>query len=289
MTFDEWSSATPSDTQTGNSASLRLHHYTNIGALLGIVNTRTVWAADPYFLNDETEFRHGRKLLFGELDRKIEQLRGSDKDCLTMVREQLDFHSPRLRIFVFSLSVSEDSLSQWRAYGGDAGVCIAFQYDKIRNSAQQAGGRLVKCVYCADDKQRLSIELVERTLQKLQFERDRGLRVEPFALSAVFPFIHLAASFKNSAFHEENEWRILTPNLRSQKFRVAGTILRPYSEISILQESLEDPPKLDLGFDLITVGPGPRKDLMKHSIEVLLQDRSIPAQVVFSNVPYRAV
>ncbi len=36
-----------------------LWHYTDAGGLQGILRTETLWASDPRFLNDATEFNYG--------------------------------------------------------------------------------------------------------------------------------------------------------------------------------------------------------------------------------------
>jgi hypothetical protein len=93
-----------------------LHHYTNQTGLLGIIQTKSIWASKIQYLNDTSEFFHGLSIASQLL---TSHEKSASDDSFARHCAALRSHLKRIEginVFVVSLSASEDLLSQWRAY-----------------------------------------------------------------------------------------------------------------------------------------------------------------------------
>lgn len=70
--------------------------------------------------------------------------------------------------FVFSLSESDDLLSQWRAYGrAGNGYAVGFDVSSLLQIAQASSGYLSKCHYESGDDKRLIRIVIDDAVRKL--------------------------------------------------------------------------------------------------------------------------
>jgi hypothetical protein len=100
-----------------NVASQTLYHYTSIGALLGIAETRTVWASHVYYLSDSHEIVHACRILSEVLSQRVEHYDGEERVFMEQFRDWLKtVLTSQHYLFVFSLSKQASLLSQWRSY-----------------------------------------------------------------------------------------------------------------------------------------------------------------------------
>lgn len=101
-----------------------LYHYTNQKGLLGILDSKEIWASHTQYLNDANEFRYAIKLVRKELERMIKAAKGLQRDLL---KEMLEAVFERLeaingvRMFVFGkwrspLAVESLRWSDWRIF-----------------------------------------------------------------------------------------------------------------------------------------------------------------------------
>ena len=72
--------------------------------------------------------------------------------------------------------------------------------------------------------------------------------------------IDLALGFKHASFSEEREWRLISPNPRSLRFRAGRWGIIPYTEISLPHECLAE----------IWQGPTLDYDLTRRTFEMYL-------------------
>jgi hypothetical protein len=106
-------------------------HYTSGDALLGAVETGTLYATQVSCLNDSTEIRYGAKLLrdaFMNIQTDaIEEKLILERIIKNTVEEPAAPPNLPSAWFVTCFSKEKDDLSQWRAYsGGENGYAIAF-------------------------------------------------------------------------------------------------------------------------------------------------------------------
>jgi hypothetical protein len=106
-------------------------HYTSNDALLGVVETGTLYATQVSCLNDSTEVRYGAKLLrdaFMNIQTDaMEERVLLERIIKATVEEPATPTNLPSAWFVTCFSKEKDDLSQWRAYsGGENGYAIAF-------------------------------------------------------------------------------------------------------------------------------------------------------------------
>lgn len=290
-----------------------LYHYTSLDGFMGILKSDSLRGTHIKYMNDSDEFIDALK----HLDNLIDELDATLQPTLRELMEStITKFSGRFGAYVISFTddgeqsidtdqMPGDRLSQWRAYsGGGRGISLGLDYESLDRriygskwtTAWNTRGpktALLKCKYRSHDKrmyfQRLGGALA-KDLDQLQ--------------EALYSFLFSAATFKNSAFSEEKEWRIVTllscpdlPDGNSEssliipiKFRSGIIGITPYIE-----------PPLELGtrhspLRRIVVGPTPHmRDAMK-GVEMALEDKGIAlrstafptgVEVVPSKIPYR--
>jgi Protein of unknown function (DUF2971) len=121
----------------------RLFHYTDARGLIGIVQSRALWATHAEFLNDAQELRFGRETLHRALMRRSREVMprdpsdlGPDYSRATIMRSAADALRTRSRrrfqadpshaVYVSCFCAEDDLLSQWRGYGAAGGFAIGF-------------------------------------------------------------------------------------------------------------------------------------------------------------------
>ena len=119
------------------TAHKTLYHYTGIGGLLGIVETRKIWASHAYYLNDSKEILYACDVLRKVLSQYISDHQNDEREFLEQFTKWLEtFRINPYHIFIFSLSEERSLLSQWRSYTPHGkGVSIEFTpaiIEKIR-------------------------------------------------------------------------------------------------------------------------------------------------------------
>lgn len=120
----------------------QLYHYTSTAGAQGILTSGSLRASMIHYMNDAMEFQHALNVA-RELLTEIDATTGKDR-C----EEFLSVLSG-VAIFVFSLTIHGDQLSQWRAYAANGGYALAFEFDHLQRIADANNARLVKCDYDA--------------------------------------------------------------------------------------------------------------------------------------------
>jgi Protein of unknown function (DUF2971) len=214
-----------------NPADL-LWHYTSLETLQKIIGCpKTIHAS---LLGKMNDYQEGRWLLS-----RVREDPSVFRDIVSsgiangsqLHRGMLAGHSPLLHTFVFSLSSQSDLLSQWRAYAnGGRGVAIGFDvsemtetvkcwrhWDKLENKIVLAP------VEYEEENQKIVIDVLVQKLMERQEVYDRHIRdIDPRAtgLSRQRPLLETRSwlmeilrffepHFKNPAFKEEREWRLI--------------------------------------------------------------------------------
>lgn len=164
-----------------------LCHYTSLPALFNILESDSLWATATRFSNDSSE-----EMIF------------SDTSYFEKAEIKMDN-------FLLCLSQNTDCLSQWRGYCPNGGGAIELDLMKPRQYS----------VLYANYDSTNQYKLVENApLRVLYVPQNRALHEEimrvlqekaaiPDSLLKVY---NLLPYFKNAAFHEEGEWRLLFEN-----------------------------------------------------------------------------
>ncbi|MCB2215835.1 DUF2971 domain-containing protein [Desulfofustis glycolicus] len=273
-----------------------LYHYTTLSGLLGIVNSRTLWASDIRYMNDSAELKHAADLIRGQVHERISRKQGRPD----LLGRFVDWVSHRITnghlLFGSSFRSHGNLLSQWRGYSPHGkGVSLGFSSEYILECADSQGFQIGKCIYEPARQKRL----IERVLDALESQVEERLtgqesRERLHAVYAdVFDFIEtdllrLAAILKHPSFREEKEWRIVSPVYTSYDdctilFREANAVLVPYIEFDLAP--VRQTPKLEHVF----VGPSPNSNISINSVRMFLAQRGIdPARGIdYCQIPYR--
>jgi hypothetical protein len=272
-----------------------LYHYTTQQGLLGIINSKEIWATHTQYLNDIREFRHATDLVKQELSLMADATPVEDKvlrDRLWDMKNAVSRTLQNINVCVCSFSENGDVLSQWRAYGGPAsGFAIGFSGEELREMSREWGW-LVPVAYEEEEQRRVIRSLLNDVLQELQELRNPIKELEHPAGNLVAYLNRYAPILKHNAFQEEHEWRVVTRpllcTLKSFGYRTGPSMLIPYSRLS-----LESRPALAIRE--IVIGPTPHPEQSLRSVHGLLTKNSIETggphrqgvSIRLSAVPYR--
>ncbi|MGH8194064.1 MAG: DUF2971 domain-containing protein [Woeseiaceae bacterium] len=287
-----------------------LYHYTSAEGLIGILQSGEIWATSIRHLSDTSEFTYTLQ--------RAEQ--ASTQNALSehflfetflLQRFNGDTLLDNTSFFVGSFSAEGNLLSQWRAYcptGG--GYSIGFKRADLQEQAGKTFGgqydgepyRLVRCEYDINrqlDALRDLFEEARRAHEERPDEEreriDRYLRgfdeempdwLFQYAVEFFKALSTLAPAFKDPAFREEAEWRVLSPLVlgvgKQHHFRAGKYCVIPYMKFSLpgRGESLK--------VEEIVIGPTENPNLARGAIKQLCQLCGVPSVTVrYSDIPFR--
>jgi len=259
-----------------------LYHYTTSEGLLGILNTKRIWATNINYLNDSEELNRTLELL--ERSVKI-RLKKVVKDLLV----PLEIIKNEIDIYVISFTKEKgDLLSQWRGYCPSSGFSIGFDYSGLRNlfrkEIESEDYFLLPCFYNDLDHKFFISLLIEDTIEVLKAPSESDIR--EVVSKHIDRVVLIASILKDKSFSEEKEWRLFCirkKNDQSQdiKFRKGKSTIIPYIELSIENRYGVVPIKE------IIVGPTPLMDLSVNSIKKFLSSKNIDCNPIESKIPFR--
>jgi len=195
-----------------------LYHYTTLGGLRGIIGGQSFWASDVRFMNDASELAYAADLIasaVAEVQTAVTspQLRG-------VLPERPGFANAfeyGERPFVACFCKRGDLLSQWRGYrAGEVGYSLGVDFRQIATlGLLPTRTYLRKVVYDVDRQRQLVRTITQTWLEAAEVLLDS----EACDLADLFPYPAIWAlqealaeqhlCFKNPAFSEEEEWRLI--------------------------------------------------------------------------------
>jgi hypothetical protein len=258
-----------------------LYHYTSLDVLTKVISNKTMWASHIKFLNDTSEQEILKSLI---LDKLLLPL--ATEPLTKKLSNDLNLYFSRVSHPMFVICFSEDGgdrLSQWRAYGGSSGVCLAFRKQALREWCLEDRGEravtLAQVHYVPPDGNDLTRSTVENILDDFQSRGDDTLN----PLWSLPENVHISgALFKHKAFEEEQEWRLLIQTLDDNiKYKTRGSLLVPYVEFNF-GTALPDL------LTAVKVGPILHKDQTAEAIKGLLRANGFRStKTDCSQTPYR--
>src|SRR5579863_1256649 len=123
---------------------LPLFHYTSMKGLLGILESKTLYATDVHFFSDASEIKRTAMLLRDA----VRRVRPSDESTKRLHHQLIDWLAHRLTelghaIFAVSFTANGNLLSQWRSYCDPGkGVSIGFMSERLREAAAAQSYRI---------------------------------------------------------------------------------------------------------------------------------------------------
>ena len=273
-----------------------LYHYTTFSGLLGIVQSRALWASDVRYMNDSAELRHTSDLIKFEVSERID----SGPANSTLLSLFADWVAYRITnghmLFGASFRSHGNLLSQWRGYSSPGkGVSLGFCPDYILQCAQQQQFMIGKCIY-EPHRQRALIKEVVDAVERLAEEHASGehtasertgLYREAFAAVEI-DLLRIAAVLKHPSFREEKEWRIVSPVIANTAgapilFREGHAMLVPYIEFDLGLD--KKPPVLDH----LYLGPTANVNISMNSLKMFLEQHGIVPKrgIDYCQIPFR--
>lgn len=215
-----------------------LYHYTNVEAFFAIVKHKKLWLSCAHNMNDHQEINWTNRKVAGVL-RRLEEKYGQEHTRKLWELMQMNRSVP----YICSLSTEADLLSQWRAYGKDGtGFSIGFNGDLMPKSNRLPLMTLVKkdaittlpVVYTEKEQDKIIEAIITNCMEAMQNQADGKVDAE---INAAIALNGLSTIFKNQAFHEEREWRIVhTPMImgsyETNKTTVHAGISEPQHRVS---------------------------------------------------------
>lgn len=271
-----------------------LYHYTGIRGLLGIVDSRSVWASHIYYLNDSKEILHACEVLGQLLAKNADVGDAAEREFTKQFGEWLgSFRRDAFHIFVFSLSEEPSLLSQWRSYTPHGkGVSLGFSPAVLNHVLTKPGFRIARCLYTNAEHEELMRTLLERMLitfrqrqANLDTSRERpSQKYHPFLEEFRNDLLQVLSIIKHPAFREEKEWRIVSPyfpkyTVADVMFREGASMLLPYTELKL-------PADGNL-FEEVILGPSPDTNLSFSALSAYLSNRRVCNRTVNSHIPLR--
>lgn len=256
-----------------------VYHYTDVGALIGMLESGKIWATHVSRMNDAMEYEIGvsfvGQFIRGNLDRPSGALA---EKAISRLRA--------VDTFIACYSAARNRLSQWRAYSGlGTGYCIGL---RTRDMATTDGRLpLLEMVLYQE-------ELAKNVLLKLLDSVDTFLNGNDFGQVEVGyilgmlqgTFNNVACIVKHSGFEEEAEYRhIYQPSTTelslATKYRVGRFGLTPYVELGFLQDRR-------LPVESITIGPCRDPHSEERSLRMILAKYGYDdVEVQSSGIPLR--
>jgi hypothetical protein len=273
-----------------------LYHYTSIEAFLNIVQSKSFYASDIYYMNDATEISYAVGLAESIIGAGTAD--GILPPEFSASLKQALYNTQLAKVFGISFSLERDALSQWRGYGGGAGLALCFNPEKAMKLAAANGLALVKCEY---DQSR-QVSLIKDTLRSVVAaikSSPRPLASEVIERECLLQLCPVLSKIKHPAFRDENEWRMLSKvyedayeGTHPEKcgYRAGKSVIIPYMKVELeVDYGPDTDQRKDLGFHDVLLGPTQTKELSWKSVMNFLQSNNVKySQITPSGAPYRA-
>ena len=228
------------------------------------------------YLNDTSEQTILQNAVLARIERDVDQ---ADRRERWKARLSGELES------IFVTCFSEDGgnrLSQWRAYGGDSGVCLRFDKSILARYCQDRWDiesmELERVTYVDPDMSGPAADSIMKDILETLESSSRSYIPRNVARTG--------ATIKHSAFEEELEWRLILPKnsilgIDPVEYRVRGSMIVPYFDrdfTDILTQVLS----------AVIVGPSLHKEQTTEAIKGLLKKHGFAStEVQSSRTPYR--
>jgi hypothetical protein len=283
-----------------------VYHYTDVNALVSILENHELWFSDASCLNDSSDGVYIAELYreaADQLQRELEDdPHGLANYYLNLVKENVRFQS--WQQFVGCFSKNFDSSSQWMNYGGAGGYCIAFDRKELAPAVKELSGvGLPQSFWDGyvnyDGKQKIYDEVKTRLnayRDRVTADDDESRAYATRHAEWVTDSMQLMNSirFKHSSWRNEEEYRIalLPPRWslepRNSTEQGCWRLYLPRRAFIKPTAALRFGPKFVTMIKAIRVGPGPTAAIAKKTLERLLGHLGYNVPVLLSECGYRS-
>jgi hypothetical protein len=297
-----------------------LYHYTTPPGVIGIVQNKMLWATDAEFLNDAQELRFGRAELREALIARADELippgldeetrpLGDDRDYSRawVMRSAADHLDPGPGrpyaekqyhwAYVACFCEDGDLLSQWRAYGLQAGYAVGFRTAVLRDMRPVKSQAAIESGAYPEIDEEPGVVPPPVRLVRVRYGAYAIRRAVADVLSAVAPepvghpgvmgfyraqtlVIPTLAGIKHGAFSEEREWRLIVVSSIGEAvaFRSGRLGVIPYVTLPFPSRAIAE----------IVVGPGPEQALRERgAVRLVAEHGFTDVTIRRSTAPFR--
>jgi len=272
-------------------APYAIYHYTDAGGLHAILEAGRIWASDLLYLAGSRETDYACELVREQIRRRWNRADPLLNEFCEKAQAALDPIGWQRSIFAACFCENGDALGQWRAYAGPrGGYAVGLRTGAL--SGRYAVTALRRVVYDPQRQEALIAGLLDGAILLLRSQQARALE----ALNPILEFladhlVELIACFKQVAFREDREWRLLLvadtaypgEALSQVRFRRAGGHIVPYVELDLAPRVGGDASPIAE----VICGPLERAELSTRAIQLLLKKRAIGARVRSSALALR--
>ncbi|MBN1605495.1 MAG: DUF2971 domain-containing protein [Polyangiaceae bacterium] len=280
-------------------------HYTTNAGLLGILSTKCVRATHYGYLNDPTELTAGEQLAIGLLDEAKRKYDNDSPEAFLLDSMILNFKmlcpSVWAPPYLTCFSKHDDSLSQWRAYGGNGnGYALGFAIvpSDQQDPQQPFNAAAAQCIYddtALSNRMAVVVDKIAEVFAKYAQtygplikspEAAGEMTAGPICIG-IRRLVGLALRHKAAAYADEEEWRVVAmlreaPSKNPVEFSLSAAGLSPFIEISFA------PPPSSLELKKIVIGPSLDQDRRERVVHLMLQRYGFDSvKVAKSAIPYR--
>jgi hypothetical protein len=185
-----------------------LYHYTSATAVLNILKSGKIWVQNIEHLNDKSEIRFAASIMRANVDRAY-ALEPIDPVVELFQRIRTSLNSlDTSEVFIASFSADGDEMGMWRLYG-DRGRGLSFAISTYL--VEEWGGLPIRCQYEESIAHKFCLGALKTVRDCYIDELKAGLKPDPqqFADLFLYRISYFAAVFKQSAWADEKEWRLL--------------------------------------------------------------------------------
>ncbi len=258
-----------------NEETGMLYHYCSLNTFYSIMQNRSIWLSDVSKSNDSKELvwatRQCKYFVLNKFLEYVERMKANDRFIDTKfmefsktfdLLESIDTGNS-LKAWAFCLSEKGDNLGQWRGYADDGrGISIGFNKEYFIIQNQSLGFSPDKVCYIFDQ-----IEYGDFDISNLLRPEDVSIlssscdydEIEKCFKRLMAYSIMLAPMYKNEAFKEEKEWRMV---LLAHTSALEGGLLPRADNVD----------NLDPRFSIVNYTFTPRNNTLVSRIEVAMTD-----------------
>jgi hypothetical protein len=266
-----------------------LYHYTDLGGVVGIIESQDIWLTNSRYSNDDEEITYGYRIVKEVIEEELSNNNPLNQEFLEnlfkLVNEPTDDG-----IYTCSFCLKDNLLSQWRGYGANGtGVSLAFDprkfYDVLGIDSPKGLMRLWKVFY-DEEKQKSIIK------KAIDFFVDPAISIDEKTRRTFDAIRFFIPTFKHVGFEEEEECRmIFTPPPVfdvKPRFRVARGMLIPYYTLQDLVTEQNSAALYKLPVTSVRIGPSTNRALNRESVRMLLDRNQLTTVTIEdANIPFR--
>lgn len=311
QTFFQWGK----DREAEITPDIKFAHYTSAQVAMDIIRAkdedRCLWLRNAMLMNDFSEIEYGQQLLRLSLrnPQLCQHLNGACNaihpdivNAFGMIDQEV--YAIKRSTYLLSLALHkgvelhQGKLSMWRAYGGDANVCILLNpeafipeqtaYDVVMSPVDYGGPTTF-------------LEGLASIIRGMAENRDALRQIDPELVKYNFKYALdvMILSTKHPGFKEENEWRIIhraqlpaaTDSPPSKIVSVNGIVQKVfYLPMKNIPEHNVANADINSLLHKIIIGPTPNPQLVWEGFGTLLAENGVENawdKVVMCDIPLR--